>query len=194
MTLPTATITPAKILVGYADLYVGIGTVPYGTYASPLADTSMEYMGATEGGVMLENKTSFDIFESFVDQQMAPVKKTPIKHNEEISLTTSLSEATLKNIARAWGYADAAVSPDTKFYFGNSADEAPNYRQIIMVGKAPSGLARKVLFFKGVIEQTGAQPNKRDADAVIPVKITAFPDDAAPAGSRQGFMEDATSW
>lgn len=190
MTLPAATITSTNMLVGKADLYIGKTAPFYGTYAAPLTDTDMEYMGATSGGVDLTNSNKFDNFDTFVDQQMARVKQTPTKSNEDITLKTNLMEVTLKNIARAWGYPDAAVtSPDT-FNFGSPDNTTPNYRQIVMVGKAPSGKTRTVTVYRATIAQSGAISHKKDGDTMIPIEITAYDDDAAPAGTKKGKIVD----
>lgn len=191
MTLPAATITATNILVGKADLYIGKNTPFYGTYAAPLADTDMEYMGATDGGVDLTNNNKFDNFDVYVDQQMARIKQVPTKSNEDITLKTNLSEATLKNIARAWGYPDSAVTPPDSFFFGSPGNTTPNYRQIVMVGVGPSSKTRTVTLYKATIAQSGAMSHKKDGTTLIPIEITAYNDDNAAAGYKKGKIVDA---
>ncbi|HHW15436.1 MAG TPA: Ig-like domain-containing protein [Firmicutes bacterium] len=173
--MPTqTTITPESILVGAATLKVG----SYGC-----VEASMRDVGATDGGVEVSFAT--EKLEIEVDQAYGPVKT--VKTKESMTVKASLAEATLENIALAFGYPSSAVAGDV-FSFGGD-NTIPEF-QVIFYGTGPNGKERKVTLWKCNITGNTSMAYKKGEKVLIPVEIQVLADTTKPDKQRFGKIED----
>lgn len=161
-----------KIIMGAAVVKLG----PYGG--------ATEDVGATKDGASLAcDRNLYDIV---ADQAMGvlDVKET----SRQFSVKLNLLEATLKNIARAWGYPDSAVSGNT-FKLGVPASTP--YYKLEIVGPGPGTTTRTATFNKVVSVASGEHRFQKAGETVIPVEFRCLYDATAPAGQEFGTIVDA---
>gem|GEM_PF-1098893 len=168
-----------------ANIVVGINNdstlrvAPYGAPESQSVDA-----GFIKGGVTIEHSETRR--EIKVDQALGTVDVVPTDESMKIKL--SLSEATLGNIALAFGYADSAAAGGS-FSFG-SKSSVP-CRTLYINVKGPGGAARKYTFWKCAPTGKTSQAYKRDNETVVDVEFDALCDLSQPAACRFGQIADS---
>jgi len=183
-------VTVTNIIVGEATVSVGD------------AVGSVEDIGATQDGVELSWEP--DMVDIEVDQfgDAAKVIQSMVK----VMLKTTLAEATLVNLAHAWGYDSTVGNSDIKqnqdgtdtntFMFGVE-NVYPHERCIKTVGNAPGSTAATTLTrtfqAKRAISYSASSHSMKRAEAtVFPVEFRILPT-AADVGYEYGKIIDATA-
>ena len=189
-----------NILVGFGDMY----TASFGTELPDFAantndvrlqdsfdaDNSWKYVGATQEGIELAYEPDYGEIE--VDQ----LRDAAILFNQmtNVSLNTTLAEATLENLLLAWGLADEFLQQvgDGKvdsFSVGNAPVD-PVERAVAFVGKgapyvdesgeSPVTVRRdRVYLGRRVLSVEGATLNlSRTENTAYPVTFRLLPDPA----------------
>jgi len=183
-------VTVSNILVGEAQVLVGANL------------TSAADIGATQDGVELSWEP--DMVDIEIDQfgDAAKVIQSMVK----VMLKTTLAEATLVNLANAWGYDSTVGNSDIKqnqdgtdtntFMFGVE-NVYPFERAIKTVGSAPGSTASTTLTrtfqAKRAISYSASSHSMKRAEAtVFPVEFRILPT-AADVGYEYGKIIDATA-
>jgi hypothetical protein len=175
-----------NILVGVGTLEVSGELDANGTPATPLAD-----MGFTMEGV--EFTLEPDIVDIIVDQLGDAAKL--IEQSVKVNLKTTLAEATLANLAIAWGRPDAAYTANGlggTLELGVNPTGKPTERQVRFTGKSPEGFDRTYTCNRAVSVASSSHAFKRGEATVYPVEFRILPD-ASQTGSEYGVIVDATS-
>lgn len=170
------TVTVTNLLAGPAtDVWVGdFGAAEPATIdAAP--GVGFRNIGGTQGGLRLV--ADRELFRMEVDQ--IPGRVGSQLTSEDFSVQTSLAEATLENYALVVNAADEAVDattvPGEKSLDLGTADTVaePNYRCIIIDGRAPNGKKRRVIIRKVLSTASVETPMQRGGQTVFPVTWTA---------------------
>lgn len=175
-----------NILVGVGTLEVSGENDVNGAPATPLAD-----MGFTMDGV--EVTLEPNIVDIVVDQLGDAAKL--IEQSVKVMLKTTLAEATLANLAIAWGRPDAAFTPNGlggTLKLGVNPTGKPTERQVRFTGKSPEGFNRTYTCHRAVSVASSGHSFKRGEATVYPVEFRILPD-AAATGQEYGTIVDATS-
>lgn len=149
-------------------------------------------VGGTSGGVSAERKMTFNDVE--VDQVVGVVKKILTK--DEITVTTTLSEATLANLQLAWGISQAPVvntSPaNTTLNVG--VEKAPVEHTLTFVGPCPPGTSnyktRTVTFYRAINMVSAKLDFMKDKEQQYQVSFQCLPDLTKQDGSQYGTVVD----
>ncbi len=166
------------------NIVVGLqssGTLKIGDYGA--AETAARDAGFIKGSIAIEHEqTSTDIR---VDQALAPVDRVTTAESMKIKL--SLAEATLENIAEAYGYPQSAVASGT-FSFGDFGQNTP--KTLFINVKGPGGTARKYTFWRTLPSGKTTQSYKRDGETLVDVEFAVLCDTAKTAACRFGQITD----
>jgi hypothetical protein len=175
------------------NILVGVGTIKLSgeldadlAPATPLAD-----MGFTVDGV--EVTLEPDIVDVTVDQFGDAARL--IENSIKVMVKTTLAEATLANLAIAWGRPDAAYTAGTNggtLELGVNATGKPAERQLQFIGKSPNGFDRTYTCWRAVSVSSSGHAYKRSEATLFPVEFRILPD-AAHSGSEYGTVVDAES-
>ena len=166
----------ANIVVGEADVFIGEA----GTAFSACGN-----VGATIDGVEISWEP--DMVDIEVDQfgDAAKVIQSMVK----VMLKTTLAEATLRNLARAWGYDDTVDGPDiiadggastNTFMFG--IENVYPYEKVLrVVGTAPGSTAavtktREYQTKRAVSFSSSSHSMKRTEPVAFPVEFRILPE------------------
>ena len=176
-----------NILVGVGTLAVSSELDPDGTPtgAGP-AD-----IGFTVDGVEITYEPDF--VDITVDQLGDAAKM--IEQSHKVMLKTTLAEATLANLAIAWGRSDAALEIDANgagfhtFSIGVNSTGKPVERQLVFTGKNPDGGDRVYTVNRAVSVASSAHSYKRGEATLFPVEFRVLPD-ANATGAEYGTIED----
>ncbi|MBQ4493436.1 MAG: hypothetical protein II972_02395 [Elusimicrobiaceae bacterium] len=169
--------TPTNIIVGLnAQSTLKAGS--YGTSEAQATD-----LGFIKGGITIEHEESS--YEVKVDQCLGIIDK--ITTAESLKIKFSLAEATLANIALAFGY-DLNT---TSFEFGDKASET--YKTLFINVKGPNGKTRKYTFWKCRPSGKTSQSYKRDSETLVEVEFDVLCDTSKELNKRFGKIEDITS-
>ena len=183
--------------VTVSNIIVGQATVALGPTVAGVED-----IDATQDGVELSWEP--DMVDIEVDQfgDAAKVIQSMVK----VMLKTTLAEATLRNLARAWGYDDTADGDDIKiaqdgadtntFMFGIE-NVYPHEKAIVTVGNAPgtTAAATKTRTFtaKRAISYAASSHSMKRAEAtVFPVEFRILPT-VADTNYEYGKIIDSTA-
>lgn len=170
--------TPTNIIVGLnAQSTLKAGS--YGTSEAQATD-----LGFIKGGITIEHEES--AYEVKVDQCLGIIDK--ITTAESLKIKFSLAEATLANIALAFGYASPA---STTFEFGDKSSET--YKTLYINVKGPSGASRKYTFWKCRPTGKTSQSYKRDSETLVEVEFDVLCDTSKDLNKRFGKIEDIIS-
>lgn len=175
------------------NILVGAGTIKLsgqndanGTPATALAD-----MGYTIDGVELTLEPT--IVDIIVDQLGDAAKL--IEQSIKIMVKTTLAEATLANLAIAWGRPDAAYTANGlggTLKLGVNETGKPTERQLQFIGKSPEGFNRTYTCYRAISASSSGHSYKRGEATVYPVEFRILPD-GAHTGQEYGTIVDATS-
>lgn len=151
---------------------------------------SLSDVGGTSGGVQVAKKRDYVNVE--VDQYAATMKKS-IKH-ESYTIKTTLSEATLKNLAYAWDNPQPTtlVGPpsQTSLGMGIVGDMTPTEYELEFVGPAPSGATRTFTIHRAISMGSATPTMDKNKETVYAVEFECLPDLSATAGEEFGTVVD----
>lgn len=175
------------------NILVGVGTVELsgendanGAPSTPLTD-----MGYTMEGVEITMEP--DMVDINVDQLGDAAKL--IEQSIKVMIKTTLAEATLANLAIAWGRPDAAYTPGTlggELKLGVNETGKPTERQLRFTGKSPEGFDRTYTCYRAVSVAASGHSYKRGEATVFPVEFRILPD-GSQTGQEYGTIVDAES-
>ena len=175
------------------NILVGVGTIELsgendanGVPSTPLVD-----MGYTMEGVEITMEP--DIVDINVDQLGDAARL--IEQSIKITIKTTLAEATLANLAIAWGRPDAAYTAGTlggELKLGVNATGKPTERQLRFVGKSPEGFNRTYTCGRAVSVASSGHSFKRGEATVFPVEFRILPN-GANTGQEYGLIVDSES-
>lgn len=169
MTTPAPTdITPSNVLQGPADILTGaFGATEPATADGIIDSTVWTFVGATDGGATLTVKRSYS--NMVVDQVALPVGTRLV--TQEVTLATTLAEATLANLRKALNDASTGTVFDLNSEIANAN---PTYTAILLKGLSPNGTPRLVKIRRALSTADVTQAYKKDGKTVIPVTFTGF--------------------
>jgi len=160
-----------------ANMVLGVAatnTIKVGAYAA--LEAAATDLGATDGGVELN--VSEEVKEIYVDQALGPVGAPTIK--KTVTFKANLAEASLENLALAFGQPTAAVSGST-FIFGGKTD-LYDYRTVYLNVKGPGPGTRKYTIHKAKIKGDSSQKYQKDNVTMVPLEIICLYDTTQAAG------------
>lgn len=169
MTTPAPTdITPSNVLQGPADIFIGaFGATEPATTSAVIDSTVWTFVGATDGGATLTLKQTYS--KKVVDQVALPVGST--LSAQELTVATSLAEATLANIRRVLN--DTATG--TSFELNSEiANTEPTYAAVLLQGRAPAGNPRNVIVRRALSTADLAMAWKKDGMTVLPITFEGY--------------------
>lgn len=173
--------TPTNIVVGVAST----GTLKAAAYGD--AESLASDLGFIKGGITIEHEeSSYDIK---VDQVLSPVNKVTTEENLKIKF--SLAEATLQNIALAFGYGELSAEA-TSFEFGDKSSATP-IKTLFANVKGPNGASRKYTFWRCRPTGKTSQVYKRDGETLIEAEFDVLADMTKDASKRFGKIEDVSA-
>lgn len=162
----------ANIVLGVASA----NTVKVGAYGA--LEAAAVDVGLTDGGV--EIVISGDVKEVFCDQHLAAVAAPSIK--EACSVKFAIAEASLANLAMAFGYPVAAVSGSTLNLGGKS--DLYDYKTVYLNLKGPGPGTRKVTIHKAKIKGDSSQKYTKENIVMVPVEIMVLCDTTKSVGEQ----------
>lgn len=173
------------------NILVGVGTIELsgeldadGNPSTPLVD-----MGYTIDGVEITLEP--DIVDIVVDQLGDAAKL--IEQSVKVMVKTTLAEATLANLAIAWGRPDTAFNPVTDtLKLGVNETGKPVERQLRFIGKSPEGTDRTYTTYRVVSVAASGHSYKRGEATVFPVEFRVLPD-GSQSGQEYGTIVDSPS-
>ena len=188
-----------NILVGVGSLYV---SAPLNTstfvpddgsgYATP--ETNWTNAGFTMDG--LEVVFEPDHVDIMVDQLGDAAKL--VEQSTKVTIKTTLAEATLANLAIAWGYDETSTSTlsgkytsgtDEIFNIGIFATGIPLERSLFFVGKGPGGVRRTYMTWRVIAVSSSGHSYKRGEATVFPVEFRVMPQ-STRTGNEYGVITD----
>lgn len=170
MTTPAPnSIVPSNVLQGPADVYTGnFGATEPANAAAVIDSTAWKFVGATDGGATLTLSQTYSNME--VDQVALPVGAR--RTAQSVELATTLAEATLANLRRAF---NAAISAGTTFELDSQiANADPTYTSVLLKGLSPGGSPRLVIIRRALSTANVALAWKKDGKTVIPVTFSGY--------------------
>ena len=165
------------------NIVVGIqndSTLKIAAYAT--AESTAVDAGYIKGGVAISHDETR--YEVKVDQALGAVDMVPTA--EKMSIKLSLAEATLANLALAYGYAAASGG---SFSFGSK--DSAQYRTLYINVKGPGGALRKYTFWKCSPNGKTSQAYKRDNETVVDIEFDVLCDTTKDQYCRFGMVTDS---
>lgn len=169
------TVTVTNLLAGPAtSVWVGDSGVTEPATIDAAPGVGFRDVGGTTGGLRLISDREF--FRLEVDQ--VPGRVGSEQTNEDFSVQTSLAEATLENYALVTNAkdtdVDTTVAGEKRLGLGKAdLGAAPNYRCLIIDGRAPNGKKRRVIVRRVLSTASVETPMQRGGQTVYPVTWTA---------------------
>jgi len=199
-----------NIIIGAADLYIGVGDSTQANYAAPAvpapaagaggfraaleAAAAWRHVGFTSEGLELAYEPDWGEVE--VDQLLDSAKT--FKQSMRVTLNTTLTEATLENLLVAWGQQNASLgaagSDQTIGIAAGALGDEPVERSVAAIGPAPRNAAneKRERLYHGrralSVESTTIALRRNEA-TVFPVSFRLLPDAAFP-GQEYGVIRD----
>ncbi|MCL2887953.1 MAG: hypothetical protein FWF35_01370 [Elusimicrobia bacterium] len=152
-----------------------ISLAPYGA-----AEDVGALLGLVKGGISIEHDTTAQ--EIMVDQYLGPIDI--ITTAESLTIKTTLAEATLANLAAAFG----AQAPEQDVL--NLTTAADNFYTLYINVKGAQSKKRKYTFWKCKVKGKTSQAYKRDGETVADIEFNVLVDTSKSADSRFGKVED----
>jgi len=161
-------VTSTNLIQGPATLY----WAPFGTTEPVTLDgePGAEWidLGGTKEGITLSVSSEWS--ELTVDQIVDVVERR--RTGRAVSIGTSLAEATLDNLARAYNNAQPAAGGEGESVLeldDGLAAFAPAYGAILCDGIAPGGLRRRIIVRKTLSTESVESAYKKDDQTLVPV-------------------------
>lgn len=188
-----------NILVGVGELYVSTPLDPATVspddgsgFTDPEADWTN--VGFTMDG--LEVTFEPDHVDIMVDQLGDAAKL--VEQSTKVSIKTTLAEATLNNLAYAWGYDESSAAglsgkyddgDDEVFNLGIFATGIPLERALYFVGKGPGGVKRTYTTWRVIAVSSSGHSYKRGEATVYPVEFRVLAN-GLRTGNEYGVIRD----
>lgn len=185
----------AEVIVGPARILVApTGTALPVFTANPVVwDDAWKESGYTDAGVELQYKPTFKDIE--VDEEMAPVKKVLTK--EDATITTSLAQATLDNLATAISASKLEKTSASGSAVGisefNVGSGAPQECMVAMEGLSPNGFWRVIIGYRAMAQSAVKMAFKRTDKTSINFELGLLADSTKDAGERLLKIVDMTA-
>lgn len=164
------------------NLIAGPGTLYHADYgATEPADADVDTpptspwvdMGGTSGGVTLA--VNQELFRMEIDQVVDPVGRRIT--SRDVTVATSLAEATLDNLARAIGQDPGSIQTGTGYRAldleGDDPGAEPPYFALLFRGRAPAGHWRHVIIRRAYPTEAVETSYQRGGQTLIPVTFAA---------------------
>ena len=156
-------VTSTNLIQGPATVYVApFGTAEPATIATTPAAEWVD-VGGTKGGLELNVSSEFATLT--VDQIVDIIESR--RTGREVTVKTTLAEATLQNIAQA--IANAAPVANVLELDDGLAAFKPAYSAILIDGIAPGGYRRRIIVRKTLPTDAVGIGYKKDDQTVVPV-------------------------
>lgn len=156
-------VTSTNLIQGPATVYVApFGTADPATIATAPAAAWVD-VGGTKGGLELNVSSEFATLT--VDQIVDIIESR--RTGREVTVKTTLAEATLANIANA--IANAAPAANVLELDDGLAAFKPAYSAILIDGIAPGGFRRRIIVRKTLATDAVGIGYKKDDQTVVPV-------------------------
>lgn len=162
------------------------------TFANPEA---WRNVGFTIDG--LEVTFEPDMVDITVDQLGDAAKL--VEQSTKVMLKTTLAEATLTNLAYAWGYSETDGSASLAGLYESGSDQIfnigifstgiPLERALYFRGKGPGGVTRTYTCWRVVSVASSGHSYKRGEATVFPVEFRVLPQ-ASKTGNEYGVIRD----
>ena len=188
-----------NILVGVGELYVSAPLNPStlvpddgSGFATP--ETNWTNVGFTMEG--LEVVFEPDHVDIMVDQLGDAAKL--VEQSTKVTIKTTLAEATLANLAIAWGYDETSAAglsgkyvdgTDEVFNIGIFATGIPLERALYFVGKGPGGVKRTYTTWRVIAVSSSGHSYKRGEATVYPVEFRVLAQ-STKTGNEYGVIRD----
>lgn len=156
-------VTSTNLIQGPATVYAGaFGAAEPATIATAPAAAWTD-VGGTKGGVELNIASEYGTLT--VDQVIDIIESR--RTGREITVKTTLAEATLDNLARA--IANTAPAANVLSLDDGATAFKPAYSAILIDGIAPGGFRRRIIVRKTLPTDAVGVAYKKDDQTVIPV-------------------------
>lgn len=172
--------TAANVVVGMQ----AANTLKVGAYGD--AEGSAVEVGFIDGGVEFEHAE--DAYLVYVDQAMGAIDRKTTKESLRIKL--NLAEATLANLAVAYGYPTTALSSVTLSIGGKTSNTA---RSLFINVNAVSSGTRKYTFYKCFPDGNSVHSYKKDDKTMYTVTFEVMEDTSKTAEQRFGTVVDSST-
>ncbi|HUT85633.1 MAG TPA: hypothetical protein VMW66_02200 [Elusimicrobiales bacterium] len=169
--------TATNIVVGLQNT----NTIKVGSYGDD--ELTAVDLGYIKGGIVIEHDS--DHYDVKVDQVLGAVDKITVEESMKIKL--SLAEATLENLAVAFGYPTTAVSAGT-FNFGSKSES--EFKTLYINVKGPANAERKYTFWKTKPTGKTSQEYKRNGETLVDVEFDVLCDTTKSQNQRFGSIAD----
>lgn len=170
--------TSSNVVVGLQST----NTIKIGAYGA--IEAAAVDVGFIKGGVTFEkDETQYEVK---VDQVLATIRK--VTTNVSLKFKFSMAEATLANMARAFGLADSAlVSSELSLGIPSGADVE---KSAFINVKGPGPGTRKITLWK--VRPTGkvSPAYKKDEETLFDVEMECLADVTQTAGQEFGLVDD----
>lgn len=161
-------VTPSNLLMGPAVVSVGtVGAAEPPSNATALGAPWRD-VGGTSGGATLTIGQTFTPMT--VDQVAMAVGSR--KTAQEVTVATSLAEATLENLRMVLNQAVAATTFVELDADISNAD--PLYQAICLTGQKPGGGPRRIYVRRTLSTEAIGIPFQKDGQTLVPVTFTAY--------------------
>lgn len=194
-----------NILVGVGEFYVSSPldpatlepdtATPGAGFTNPPTNAAWRNIGFTIDG--LEVTFEPDLVDITVDQLGDAAKL--VEQSTKVMLKTTMAEATLTNLAYAWGYDESGAgansaglwndTDDQVFNIGVFATAIPTERALYFVGKGPGGVTRTYTCWRVVSVASSGHSYKRGEATVFPVEFRVLPQ-SSRTGNEYGVIRD----
>lgn len=157
---------------------IGLALVPT---TGTAADAEPYDVGFTQEGIEVSYEPDYGEIE--VDQFMGPARL--FKQGQNLTVNTTLAEATLENLLTVWGQTDATLTGGTLDIVSGELGEAPVERQLVFLGPGPAsgtGAARLYVVNYALQTETSAHALRKNEATVFPVSFRAMPGDDGKYG------------
>lgn len=121
-----------------------------------------------------------------------------VEQSTKVMLKTTMAEATLTNLAVAWGYDESATATtrglhaaggDEVFNIGIFEQGTPLERSLYFEGKGPGGIDRNYTAWRVVSVASSGHSYKRGEATVFPVEFRLLPQ-SSKTGNEYGVIRD----
>lgn len=162
-----------------ANIIVGAGTLSLGGID----------VGATSGGVTMSRTAQY--LDVTTDQHKVTLKK--YLTSDKRFVKTSLLEATLENLALAWGgVVTTAAGPPATDTLTMGIDDEPATKTISFVGPAPGTYKTRTFTHSLAVNMANSEHSyKKDGETMIPVEFELLADLSATPGEEWGTIVDS---
>lgn len=173
--LDPLTVTGANFAAVSAAVDTAIDTAATAALSTAAADTYD--VGYTAEGIEVSYEPDFGEIE--VDQFLGPARL--FKQNMNLTVNTTLAEATLENLLIVWGL-EGEDDADEFVISAGELGEAPTEKQLVFLGPGPTGKARLYHIRFAVQTESSSHALRKTEGTMFPVSFRCLPDDNGEYG------------